>query len=133
MPSSAAASSALASGLVALHRSGFFDLELVAKRRSPTQLCGAVEVRDSRMYADMVLSPLRERAISLLLSPRSELEIVVGVATVLSVLGIFPLLHSCYRCCRRRPRVQPIRRVLKNGADGASRSIARRGIVSVAW
>ena len=118
--------SAVASGLVWLHHSNVIEVTRDVCSPEPITPCLRGS-RVCRLHADVVLSPLRERAIVLILSPRSDLEILCGCLAVLALVGVLSILGALRRCCcRRRVRVQAVRRVLGDGAQGASRRIAGR-------
>ena len=84
MPSSSAVLAALASVLVSLRQAGVFD----EPRRAPSSTSAPIgEPRECRLYGDVWLGPLRERALSLTLSARPDFEIGCCGLLILSVVG----------------------------------------------
>ena len=128
MPSSSAALAALASILVSLRQAGLFDEPRRAPSAPSSTNAPQLRGRECRLDGDVLLGPLRERALSLTLSARPDFEIGSCGLLILSVVGAATVFGRFVRCCCRcrRRRVSAIQLSFRDGAEGIDRRIARR-------
>ena len=100
--SASAVLAALASALVAVHRSGIFDYVPV-----PPAAAWVEPQCDSechcRVHVDQEFGVVREWLLVAALSPDQRIEYLVALVFVFAVIGAVVLVLRCARCCCGRP------------------------------